>query len=84
MDAVTYPHPEVRAEREHWIASRIDVAERPSLARAFDVPAVPLCLALDGAGTILGRRPGFVEPAALAAWLREIRARSADRATSPR
>ena len=84
MDAVTYPHPTVRAEREHWIASRIDVAERPSLARAFDVPAVPVCLALDGEGTILGRLPGFLEPTDLAAWLREIRGRSNERATSPR
>ena len=84
MDAVTYPDPAVRAELERWIGSRIDVAERPRVAGAFDVPAVPVALALDGEGAVLGRLPGFVAPAGLAAWLREIRARSAERATSPR
>ena len=79
---MTYPHSAVRAELERWIHSRIDVAERADLARAFDVPAVPLCLALDGKGRILGRRSGFVEPAELADWLRE--ARAAGSATSPR
>ena len=79
---MTYPHPDVRAELERWIHSRIDVAEQADLARAFDVPAVPVCLALDGEGRILGRRSGFVEPADFAAWLRE--ARAADSSTSPR
>ena len=70
MDAVTYPHHEVRAELERWIHSRIDVAQRSDLARAFDVPAVPQCIALDGDGTVLGRLPGFLAPAELVTWLR--------------
>lgn len=63
MDTVTYPDPLVQKELENWILERVNVAERPEVARAFGVPAVPEAVAVDGAGKILGRIADFVEPA---------------------
>jgi hypothetical protein len=85
MDAVTYPHPSVRAELERWIAQKIDASEAPALARLCGVAAVPIALALAGDGRILDHREGFVEPAEFANWLQRTRAGAVPaRATPPR
>ena len=77
MDAVTHPDPAVRETLEAWIERRIDVSASANAARVCRVPAVPAAIALDWEGRILGRRQGFVEPKAFAAWLREARERCA-------
>ena len=73
MDAVTYPHPAVTNELEHWVERKVDVSQIPDVARAFDVPAVPVAVAVAPDGTILDRRVGFVEPEEFAEWLRSVR-----------
>jgi thioredoxin-related protein len=77
MDAVTHPHPAVRAALGSWLEQRIDVSAEPELARVFGVHGVPALLALDGDGRILGRRTGFVEPRDLVDWLEATRAGAA-------
>ena len=62
MDAVTYPDPEVKAELSHWLRRRVDVSKEHELAAAFQVAAVPTAVLLDGAGLVLDRVIGFVEP----------------------
>ncbi len=62
MDAVTYPHPDVRAELSGWLKRRADVTEEPRLAAAFEVVAIPTAVLLAGDGRILDRVVGFVEP----------------------
>jgi len=69
MDAVTHPHPAVRAALASWLEQRVDVSVEAEVARALGVHGVPTLVALDEGGRILGRRAGFVEPAALVAWL---------------
>jgi thioredoxin-like negative regulator of GroEL len=76
MDAVTHPHPAVRAALGSWLEQRIDVSAEAELARVFGVHGVPALLALDGDGRILGRREGFVEPADLVQWLESVRSSS--------
>ena len=77
MDAVTYPHAEVTAELKDWVFARVDVSQQREVAAAFGVPAVPVAVAVDPGGTILGRVPSFVEPEAFADWLRSFEATSA-------
>ena len=74
MDAVTHPHPAVRAALSSWLEQRVDVNAEVEVARALGVHAVPTLVVLDGDGRILGRRAGFVEPAAMVAWLEATRA----------
>ena len=73
MDAVTYPHPDVTSELERWVEHKVDVSRIPDVARAFDVPAVPVAVAVLPDGTILDRRMGFVEPEEFAEWLQSVR-----------
>ena len=63
MDAVTYPHPDVREELAGWLERRADVAVEPELAAVFGVAAIPTAVLLDGEGRVLDRVVGFVEPA---------------------
>jgi len=74
MDAVTHPHPAVRAALGGWLEQRIDVSAEAELAGVFGIHGVPALLALDGDGRVLGRREGFVEPADLVRWLETMRA----------
>ena len=77
MDAVTYPHAQVIAELEDWVFARVDVSQHRKVAAAFGVPAVPVAVAVEPGGTILGRVPSFVEPEAFADWLRALDGTSA-------
>lgn len=74
MDAVTHPHPRVRATLASWLEQRVDVSAEAGVARALGVHAVPTLLVLDGEGRILGRQEGFMEPLALVEWLEAARA----------
>jgi thioredoxin-like negative regulator of GroEL len=74
MDAVTHPHPAVRSALSSWLEQRIDVSAEAEVARSLGVHAVPTLVALGDDGRILGRREGFVEPAALVEWLEAARA----------
>ena len=69
MDAVTYPHPDVRAELESWVEGRVDLARDRVSPGIFDVAAVPVAVAVTPDGRVLDRLSGFVEPAEFAAWL---------------
>lgn len=62
MDAVTYPHPDVKTELSGWLERRSDVAEEPDLAAAFEVAAIPTAVLLDYDGRVLDRVVGFVQP----------------------
>ena len=73
MDAVTYPHPEVRAELEAWGLLTLDVAEEPDLARAVGIDAIPTTLVVGPDGTVLDRVVGFLEPLAYRDRLRAAR-----------
>ncbi len=77
MDAVTHPHPDVRAALATWLERRVDVSAAAEVARTLGIHAVPTLMALDGDGRILGRRSGFVEPLALVEWLDATRAGAA-------
>ena len=63
MDAVTYPDPRVRAELSRWVRRRVDVADDPGAAAAFDVVAIPTAVLLTPDGRVLDRVIGFVPPA---------------------
>ena len=73
MDTVTYPAPEVREALASWFEHRVDVSVSADVARVCRVPAVPVALAVDGDGRILGRREGFVEPQGFVEWLATTR-----------
>lgn len=73
MDAVTYPHPEVKKELRNWLEARVDVSRQAGVARLFGVAAVPVAIAVTAEGRILDRRVDFVEPKFFASWLREVR-----------
>ncbi len=73
MDTVTYPHPDVRAELEHWIEGKVDISRMPEAARALEVAAVPVAVALAPDGSVLSRRLDFVEPPEFLEWLRSVR-----------
>ena len=62
MDAVTYPHEDVKAELSSWLERRVDITEERELAEAFEVAAIPTAVLLDTDGRILDRVVGFVEP----------------------
>ncbi len=62
MDAVTYPHPNVKRELFRWIERRADVVDDPELAAAFGVAVIPTAVLLDADGRILDRVVGFLEP----------------------
>ena len=73
MDAVTYPHPDVRRELSGWLQRRADVTEEPDLAAAFEIAAIPTAVLLDDEGRILDRVIGFVQPEDFLARLAEAR-----------
>lgn len=62
MDAVTYPHPDVKDELSRWIERRADVAAERELATAFGVSTVPTAVLLDHDGRVLDRIVGFLQP----------------------
>lgn len=62
MDAVTYPHPDVKNELSRWIERRADIVAERDLASAFGVSAVPTAVLLDHEGRVLDRVVGFVQP----------------------
>ena len=62
MDAVTYPHEEVKAELSSWLERRVDITEERQLAAVFEVAAIPTAVLMDHDGRILDRVIGFVEP----------------------
>jgi thioredoxin-related protein len=62
MDAVTYPHPDVRRELTGWLQRRADVVDEPELATIFEVAAIPTAVLLSPDGRILDRVVGFVQP----------------------
>lgn len=75
MDAVTYPHHDVRAElRDHWIERKLDVTEWKAVAAAFGVTAVPMAVLVSPSGRILGRLDNFIEPHDFVGRLHEARA----------
>ena len=47
MDAVTYPHPDVKVELSSWLQRRADVVEERELTSAFGVEAIPTAVLLD-------------------------------------
>ena len=63
MDAVTYPHADVRAELSEWLERRADIVEERELAATFEIAAIPTAVLLDYDGRILDRVVGFVDPA---------------------
>ena len=73
MDAVTYPHPDVRRELSGWLERRADVVAERELATAFDVVAIPTAVLLAPDGRILDRVVGFVSPEDFVARLEETR-----------
>ena len=73
MDTVTYPHPEVREELEHWVEGKVDVSQMTELARLLNVTAIPVAIAFSPNGSILERRLNFVEPAEFREWLESTR-----------
>jgi thioredoxin-related protein len=62
MDAVTYPHADVRAELEHWLERKVDITVDRDVAELFAVNAVPMAVAVSPDGRVLERIPNFVEP----------------------
>lgn len=73
MDTVTYPDPEVRKELSRWAVAKINVAERPEVARAFGVPAVPTAVCVDPSGAVLAKLPDFISPETFEKRLHDIR-----------
>lgn len=73
MDAVTYPHPDVRDELSRWIERRADIVAERELATAFGVSAVPTAVLLDHDGRVLDRVVGFVPPDAFRSRLSSAR-----------
>ncbi len=73
MDTVTYLHPDVRAELEHWLEYRVDVTHAREVALLFEVTAVPVAVVVAADGTILKRIPNFVEPGSFCAALERVR-----------
>ena len=62
MDAVTYPHPDVKEELSGWLQRRVDVSDETELATAFEVAAIPTAILLSPDGRVLDRVVGFVPP----------------------
>ena len=62
MDAVTYPHTDVKRELSRWLQRRVDVADEPGLAKTFEIAAIPTAVLLDAGGKVLDRVIGFVSP----------------------
>jgi len=79
MDAVTYPDPAVKAALGKWVEVRIDIAQRPDVARAFGVVGIPLAIVMDGAGQVFARIPGFKEPGVFVVALQEAQRAMSDR-----
>ncbi len=74
MDAVTYPHADVKKELDgNWLHAHLDVSEDREVTRLFGVAAIPTAVAVAGDGTILGSIRGFVEPASFQEELRALR-----------
>ena len=74
MDAVTYPHQDVRRELEkHWLTSQFDVSESKPVATLFGVSAIPVAIAVTHDGKVLGRVLGFVAPEAFEKDLETLR-----------
>ena len=73
MDAVTYPHADVRRELSTWLERRSDVVAEPEIASAFDVSAIPTAVLLDGEGRVLDRVVGFIQPEDFVARLSEAK-----------
>jgi hypothetical protein len=61
--------PEVRAALAKMIAVRIDLTDGNQPGEPWKVDAVPTLLLLDPEGRELKRKIGWIDPAALAAWL---------------
>lgn len=74
MDAVTYPHEVVKGElTDHWLAIKVDVAERKAVADTFGVSGIPVAVAVNADGAILGSILGFVEPEQFGKQLGDLR-----------
>lgn len=59
-----------------WIFRKVDISEVPrEVPRAFGVVAIPVAIALDGDGHVLGRLTGFVEPEEFRGQLLRLRGR---------
>ena len=62
MDAVTYPHPDVKSELTYWVARRSDITQERDLATAFEIAVIPTAVLLGHDGRILDRVLGFLPP----------------------
>ena len=71
MHTVTYGYNKVRSELEHWVHVDIDVAKQKELAALFGVKGIPLAIAVNENGKVLGRVLGFKAPKA---FLKDIEA----------
>ena len=78
MDAVTYPHRQVKEELSSWVVVRVNIEERREVATLFGVDAIPVAVAVDAGGRELGRAENFVEPAKFRRLLETWRRRLAD------
>ena len=74
MDAVTYPHADVRAElATHWVDAHLDVTATQAVANAFGVAGIPTAVAASHDARVLGRIRGFLPPSTFAAALGDLR-----------
>ena len=76
MDTVTYLAESVQQElTSQWLMIKVDVTTRQPVADLCDVHAIPVALALNGDGNILGRVLGFIAPDKMTLELAKLRSR---------
>jgi thioredoxin-like negative regulator of GroEL len=71
MEQETLPDPAVAALADRLLWVKVDIDRQPELAALFSVTGVPHTAVLDADDALLAARPGFLEPAELAALLLE-------------
>jgi hypothetical protein len=74
LDAITFRSPMVaKLLNDNFIPVRVDAERERDLTNSMGVRNFPTLVILDGSGRTLGRREGFCEPDAMAAFLEQGR-----------
>jgi len=83
MESDVFPDPTVASLLKGFVRARVDTDREPRVAFAFQVRTLPRTLAANVHGEIAGDRTGYLDPEAMAEFLKDVRDRAKDRTGGP-